>query len=76
MSQAAQCGKSPRFKVLYYAKESEPEALEEELGRKEGEMIRNHLPPLNYQIPKEENWRCHMVNPSAQTIKLSEIFSE
>jgi len=34
-----------------------PVAIEEEIGEKEGEFIRRHLPPLNYQIPKAENWR-------------------
>jgi hypothetical protein len=29
----------------------------EEIGQKEGELIRQHLPPLNTQIPKETNWR-------------------
>ena len=31
--------------------------ITEEIGQKEGELIRRHLPPLNTQIPKASNWR-------------------
>ena len=34
-----------------------PVALEQEIGEKEGELIRLHRPPLNTQIPKSEDWR-------------------
>lgn len=33
------------------------DAITEEIGQKEGEYIRKYLPPLNTQIPKEEDWR-------------------
>ena len=45
------------FDVLYYAKGIDKEEIAEEIGQKEGELIRQHLPPLNTQIPKESNWR-------------------
>ena len=35
------------FDVMYYAKETSRSALEEELGRREGELIRAYAPPLN-----------------------------
>lgn len=50
-------GCSIGFDVLYYAQETNEEELVEELGRKEGELIRLHRPLLNTQIPKAENWR-------------------
>ena len=39
------------------AQEKEKEDIIEEIGQKEGELIRQHRPILNTQIPKEENWR-------------------
>lgn len=46
-----------QFDVLYYAKKTEKEDVDEEIGRKEGELIRQYRPLLNTQIPKAENWR-------------------
>ena len=34
-----------------------PKLIEEELGEKEGEFIRELKPVLNTQIPKADNWR-------------------
>lgn len=45
------------FDVLYYAAETNWYNISEEIGRKEGELIRQHCPILNTQIPKAENWR-------------------
>ena len=45
----------------------------EEIGNMEGRYIRLHRPPLNQQIPKEENWRQFQINKNAQTITLSEL---
>ena len=47
-------GLSIDFDVLYYAKSAD---IENEIGQKEGEFIREYLPVLNTQIPKAENWR-------------------
>ena len=47
-------GLSIDFDVLYYAKSAD---IENEIGQKEGELIREYLPVLNTQIPKAENWR-------------------
>ena len=46
-----------KFDVLYCAKSQTRNELEEEIGEAEGYFIRKFRPPLNYQIPKEENWR-------------------
>ncbi len=35
------------FSVLYRAKERQYQALQEEIGQKEGEYIRLYKPPLN-----------------------------
>ena len=46
-----------QFDVLYYAEKTEKEDVDEEIGQKEGELIRQYRPLLNAQIPKAENWR-------------------
>ena len=46
-----------QFDVLYYAQETSREDIIEEIGEKEGELIRQYRPLLNTQIPKAENWR-------------------
>ena len=53
-------GHTIEFDVLYYAKSKKHKDLEEELGQKEGELIRQHMPMLNTQIPKEENQRSYV----------------
>ena len=50
-----------------------PKLIEEELGEKEGEFIREIKPVLNTQIPKADNWRRYEINEIASTITLSEI---
>lgn len=57
LAQNQSSGKAINFDVLYYAKQSNYRALEEELGSKEGEYIRRFMPRLNTQIPNEHNWR-------------------
>ena len=64
------------FSVLYYAVELTPKMIEEELGEKEGEFIRELKPVLNTQIPKADNWRSYEINEIASTITLSEILQQ
>ena len=45
------------FNVMYYAKSDKYDDIEEEIGLREGELIREYMPPLNTQIPYEDNWR-------------------
>ena len=52
-----------QFSVLYYASDVHGDALDEELGKMEGIFIRQYLPPLNTQIPKEENWHSYTTHP-------------
>lgn len=62
-----------RFNVLYTAKSKTRAEIEEEIGEREGYFIRLYQPPLNTQIPKEENWRSFTVNRGALNISLDEI---
>lgn len=72
LAEAARQGHTIRFTVLYGAAGSAAK-LEEEIGAKEGELIRQLHPPLNYQIPKAENWRKFTINSAAHTISLPEL---
>ena len=42
--------------MLYYAAARGTSAIEQEIGEKECEYIRQYQPVLNTQIPKEEDW--------------------
>ena len=72
LAQAARRGHTIRFSVLYYAA-SPADAAQEEIGAKEGELIRAMRPPLNYQIPTAENWHKFTTNPAALTITISDL---
>lgn len=61
------------FDVMYYTKRKTEEAIKKDIGNKEGELIRKHLPPLNMQIPKEEDFHKSTYNKKAKTITLEEI---
>lgn len=73
LAEATRSGHKMCFTVLYRAQQSGYDAVTEEIGQKEGEYIRFHRPPLNRQIPKEENWRQFQTNRNAQSITLSEL---
>lgn len=62
MAEAQRKGHTISFDVLYYATARTPSAIKEEIGKKEGEYIRQYLPPLNTQIPKAEDWQKWDVN--------------
>ena len=57
LAEAQRKGHAIQFDVLYYAQKQGKWEIEEEIGAKEGELIREYLPVLNTQIPKEEDWR-------------------
>lgn len=46
---------------------------DDELGWIEGELIRGYKPPLNYQIPREDNWHKYTTNTNAKRVSLNEI---
>ena len=73
LAEAKDRGHKIRFLRLYEAKSSSEQELIEELGSKEGQYIRAKLPPLNTQIPCEDDWRSYTINKSASTITLNDI---
>lgn len=56
LAEVQRMGHSINFDVLYYAAARGSSAIEQEIGEKEGEYIRQYQPVLNTQIPKEEDW--------------------
>ena len=56
LAEAARRGHTIRFSLMYCAT-APASMMEEEIGAKEGELIRAYRPPLNYQIPTAANWR-------------------
>ena len=65
LAEAKRKGHKVCLRKIYQAKSKRKWEIEEEIGKKEGEYIRRYLPPLNYQIPKAENWRQFTTNPAA-----------
>ena len=57
MAEKKRSGSSINFDVMYYAKGEDFDSIDEEIGAKEGELIREYMPSLNTQIPNENNWR-------------------
>ena len=76
LAEAQRKGHTIRFDVLYNAKATKPEELLEEIGQKEGKLIRQHRPILNTQIPKEENWRQWEVNKVDAAAALALLLDE
>ena len=62
------------FDVLYTCLDlKDQDSIDEAIGKKEGEEIRKNLPPLNIQIPFEDDWRHYCYNKEAKTITWGEI---
>ena len=57
MAEKQRRGCSINFDVMYYAKSDDYDSIDEEIGMREGELIRKYLPALNSQIPDKDNWR-------------------
>ncbi len=75
LAEAKQKGHAVQFDVVCYATSSKQSDVVEEIGEAEGFYIRQYLPALNTQIPKEENWRKYDYNADATTITLKEILN-
>lgn len=73
---AKQKGYHIKFDVLYVSPEKIQPAINEDIGYIEGVLIRKYKPALNYQIPKEDDWRKFDINKSAQIITLDEILEQ
>ncbi len=63
------------FDVLYYSPCLLDEDIEKDIGEKEGELIREIMPCLNYQIPKEGDYKHYTINKLAREIRLRDIVS-
>ena len=57
IAQLQQEGYPVNFDVLYDASSISRYDIDEEIGYMEGVFLRQYRPPLNTQIPKEEDWR-------------------
>ena len=73
LQEAQRKGRSINFDVLYYAKSKGGINRMAEIGEKEGEYIRQYLPILNTQIPKEEDWHSYHTNPIDAKSVLADI---
>lgn len=71
LQQAKKEGLKIGFDVLYYSKSQTEEQMFQEIGEEEGRLIRELRPILNYQIPKEENYKSYTVNKLAKTADLA-----
>ena len=76
MAEARRLGHKVSFSVLYYAKGQGKAVLKEEIGAAEGRYIRKLRPPLNAQIPREDNWRRYDFNAAALKVTLEEILKK
>lgn len=76
LSQAKKAGHKVSFQLLYEAQNQYGKAMQEEIGEKEGFFIRAYMPPLNTQIPHEDNWHCYDTNKNASTVTLDDILRE
>ena len=75
LAEAKQKGHAVQFDVVCYATSSKQSDVVEEIGEAEGFYIRQYLPALNTQIPKEDNWRKYDYNAAAAMITLEEILA-
>ena len=66
-------GYEMKFDVMYVATGKSEKEVDDEIGKKEAELINKYLPPLNYQIPKMLNYHSFTVNKKANTITLLEL---
>ena len=73
IQEAQRNGHPITFDVLYYAKSKGSVNRMAEIGEKEGEYIRQYLPILNTQIPKEEDWHSYDTNPIDAKSVLADI---
>ena len=69
LAEKKRSGCSINFDVMYYAKGEDYDSIDEEIGVREGELIREYMPPLNTQIPDKDNWRrftCREIDDDIQ----------
>ena len=76
LAEVQQHGYTVEFDVLYYAQKLKTKDLNEEIGSKEGELIREYRPILNTQIPKEQDWRQWEVVKLNEGLILKQLLGE
>lgn len=76
LRKAKQKGYTIELYVLYKVPLYETNLVKELIGEKEGEYIREYMPPLNYQIPKEDDWNSYTINEYAKFITLEEALRD
>lgn len=70
---AIENGYRVKFDVMYYSTYLLDEDIERDIGETEGKLIREYRPVLNYQIPREEDYKRFTVNKLAKTIGIEDI---
>lgn len=76
LRQARDRGLKIQFSPIYYSLALTEQMIDDDIGFKEAEEIRRHLPPLNYQLPLLDNYHRFEVNKKAHRIQLAEILNE
>lgn len=76
MAQLQNEGHPIGFDVLYDASSVTRHDIDEEIGYMEGVYIRQYRPPLNTQIPKEEDWRKFEMKQIANTDELRQLLQK
>jgi hypothetical protein len=73
LHEALENGYRIQFDVLYYSPCLLEEEVLEDIGNKEGELIRQYRPVLNYQIPRADNYKRFTTNKDAKFVRLRDI---
>ena len=76
LAQAQRMGHKVSFDVLYYSPFTSGNEMIDDIGFNEGKYIREYLPFLNTQIPKQDNYHNYDYNKRAKYITLDSIFYE
>ena len=76
LAQAQKMGHQITFDVLYYSPFTSGNEMIDDIGFNEGKYIREYLPFLNTQIPKQENYHNYDYNKRAKYITLDSILYE
>ena len=76
IAQAQRMGHKVSFDILYYSPFTSGNDMIDDIGFNEGKYIREYLPFLNTQIPKQENYHNYDYNKRAKYITLDSILYE
>ena len=62
-----------QFDVMYVSNRQQQDEVDDDIGHREAELIRQYMPVLNYQLPLLDNYHRFETNKKAKTITLDEI---